>query len=163
MHSNWSRPIVQCLIAAIEKFFTATTDNAKKHATNICQFQLFLTLQTRRRPAAAGEGLPIFTWFVTFARVSNSPGDVLPGIMTVHAQLFMGCRLREANLGEASAVNVTDRKTTYLLPCSCGREIPIEPRQAGETVSCECGRTSAAPRCERSRTFDRVCPLARRR
>lgn len=34
---------------------------------------------------------------------------------------------------------------TYLLPCSCGRETPVEPRQAGETVLCECGRTCAVP------------------
>ena len=40
---------------------------------------------------------------------------------------------------------VSDRRTTYLLPCSCGRDIPIEPRQAGETVRCECGRTCAVP------------------
>ncbi len=27
----------------------------------------------------------------------------------------------------------------YLLPCSCGRETVVEPRQAGETVLCACG------------------------
>jgi hypothetical protein len=34
---------------------------------------------------------------------------------------------------------------TYLLPCTCGREIMIEPRQAGETVHCECGRACSVP------------------
>jgi len=34
---------------------------------------------------------------------------------------------------------------TYLLPCSCGRDIRVEPRQAGETVRCECGETCAVP------------------
>ena len=38
-----------------------------------------------------------------------------------------------------------DMRTIYLLPCDCGREIPIESRQAGETVRCECGRTCAVP------------------
>ncbi len=40
---------------------------------------------------------------------------------------------------------MTDRRTSYLLPCACGRELLIEPRQAGETVRCECGRTCAVP------------------
>lgn len=40
---------------------------------------------------------------------------------------------------------MSDRPTTYLLPCSCGRDIRIEPRQAGETVLCECGETCAIP------------------
>ena len=40
---------------------------------------------------------------------------------------------------------MSDIRTTYLLPCSCGRDIRIELRQAGETVRCECGRTSAVP------------------
>ena len=40
---------------------------------------------------------------------------------------------------------MSDRRTTYLLPCSCGREISIEPQQAGETVRCECGRTCSVP------------------
>ena len=34
---------------------------------------------------------------------------------------------------------------TYLLPCSCGRKIPIEPRQAGQEVYCACGKISLAP------------------
>ncbi len=29
--------------------------------------------------------------------------------------------------------------TTYLLPCSCGRKIPVQLRQAGEIVKCDCG------------------------
>jgi hypothetical protein len=33
----------------------------------------------------------------------------------------------------------------YLLPCSCGRKIPVEPRQAGESVGCACGETVAVP------------------
>jgi DNA-directed RNA polymerase subunit RPC12/RpoP len=44
------------------------------------------------------------------------------------------------------AENVSDRKTTYLLPCSaCGREIPVEPQQAGEAVRCQCGQTCMVP------------------
>jgi len=35
--------------------------------------------------------------------------------------------------------------TTYLLPCSCGQKIHVEPRQAGETVKCACGQDAAVP------------------
>jgi hypothetical protein len=35
--------------------------------------------------------------------------------------------------------------TKYLLPCECGEKIPIEPRQAGETILCVCGTTMRAP------------------
>ena len=34
----------------------------------------------------------------------------------------------------------------YLLPCRCGQQIAIEPRQAGETVVCRCGASLSAPR-----------------
>jgi hypothetical protein len=34
----------------------------------------------------------------------------------------------------------------YLLPCECGRQIPIATSQAGETLSCECGRSPTAPK-----------------
>lgn len=34
---------------------------------------------------------------------------------------------------------------TYLLPCSCGREIPVSTTQAGEEVTCECGTRLEAP------------------
>ncbi len=40
---------------------------------------------------------------------------------------------------------VSDCKATYLLPCSCGQEILIEPRQAGGTVQCQCGQTCVVP------------------
>ncbi len=46
---------------------------------------------------------------------------------------------------EAVQQTVSDQIATYLLPCSCGREIPIEPRQAGGTVRCECGQTCTVP------------------
>jgi hypothetical protein len=34
----------------------------------------------------------------------------------------------------------------YLLPCSCGRKVPVETRQAGETTRCECGLPLEIPR-----------------
>jgi hypothetical protein len=34
----------------------------------------------------------------------------------------------------------------YLLPCSCGRKQPVETRQAGEVVTCECGAPLPIPR-----------------
>ncbi len=33
----------------------------------------------------------------------------------------------------------------YLLPCSCGKTVPIEPSQAGGNVRCECGQTLKIP------------------
>ncbi len=33
----------------------------------------------------------------------------------------------------------------YLLPCSCGQEVPVETRQAGGTVTCACGQALVAP------------------
>jgi hypothetical protein len=33
----------------------------------------------------------------------------------------------------------------YLLPCDCGGRVPVELRQAGESVVCRCGRSLAVP------------------
>jgi len=35
--------------------------------------------------------------------------------------------------------------TKYLLPCDCGEDVPVEPRQAGETIACRCGRSLQVP------------------
>ena len=33
----------------------------------------------------------------------------------------------------------------YLLPCTCGRQIVVEPRQAGQIIPCSCGASLQAP------------------
>ena len=33
----------------------------------------------------------------------------------------------------------------YLLPCVCGQQTTVEPRQAGETVPCSCGKPLQIP------------------
>jgi hypothetical protein len=33
----------------------------------------------------------------------------------------------------------------YLLPCSCGQQVVVEPRQAGEMTSCSCGAMLHVP------------------
>jgi hypothetical protein len=33
----------------------------------------------------------------------------------------------------------------YLLPCRCGRQITVEPREAGQTSVCPCGQTLPIP------------------
>lgn len=33
----------------------------------------------------------------------------------------------------------------YRLPCTCGQSVVVETTQAGETVSCQCGRTLEVP------------------
>ena len=35
--------------------------------------------------------------------------------------------------------------TKYLLPCSCGKSVPVETSQAGQEVVCECGLTLTVP------------------
>ncbi len=35
--------------------------------------------------------------------------------------------------------------TKYLLPCTCGKKIPVESRQAGEEILCDCGQRLTAP------------------
>jgi hypothetical protein len=41
----------------------------------------------------------------------------------------------------------------YLLPCLCGQQVAIEPRQAGETITCRCGASLLAP------TMREICAL----
>jgi hypothetical protein len=43
---------------------------------------------------------------------------------------------------------------TYLLPCSCGRTIPVEPRQAGQQVNCACGKASLVPTWRQMATLE---------
>jgi hypothetical protein len=35
--------------------------------------------------------------------------------------------------------------TEYLLPCTCGRAVVVQARQAGQTVRCECGQELPVP------------------
>ena len=44
----------------------------------------------------------------------------------------------------------------YLLPCLCGRQTVIEPRQAGQTISCECGASLLTPTLLDIRTLEPV-------
>jgi len=44
----------------------------------------------------------------------------------------------------------------YLLPCPCGRKIPVEPAQAGERFSCKCGRSIEVPTLGALRSLETV-------
>ena len=44
----------------------------------------------------------------------------------------------------------------YLLPCSCGNNIPIETTQAGQSVVCSCGRTIDIPSMQGVRRLPQV-------
>jgi hypothetical protein len=44
----------------------------------------------------------------------------------------------------------------YLLPCPCGRKIPIQSRQAGELVSCYCGTTIEVPTLSGLKALERT-------
>ncbi len=48
--------------------------------------------------------------------------------------------------------------TKYLLPCSCGEKIPVEPRQAGQTISCTCGTSLEVPPMLQIKRLERVEP-----
>jgi hypothetical protein len=44
----------------------------------------------------------------------------------------------------------------YMLPCSCGRNIPVELRQAGEIIKCECGTSVEVPTLGGIKNLQRV-------
>jgi hypothetical protein len=50
--------------------------------------------------------------------------------------------------------------TMYLLPCSCGRKIPVELRQAGETVKCDCGLLLEVPTLTRLKALQKADAVA---
>lgn len=45
---------------------------------------------------------------------------------------------------------------TYMVSCSCGGQLAVEPGQAGETLRCECGRQVAVPTLRRLRELPRA-------
>ena len=48
--------------------------------------------------------------------------------------------------------------TTYLLPCSCGEKVPVQPRQAGELIKCSCGAAFDAPTLLEMAAFEKAPP-----
>lgn len=46
--------------------------------------------------------------------------------------------------------------TKYLLPCSCGQEIPVELAQAGQEVRCVCGTVLEVPTLQGLRALKRA-------
>ncbi len=46
----------------------------------------------------------------------------------------------------------------YLLPCSCGQQVVVEPRQAGETITCSCGAVLQIPTLLDMRSLDPAEP-----
>jgi hypothetical protein len=44
----------------------------------------------------------------------------------------------------------------YLLPCTCGRKMPVELRQAGELASCPCGLPLEIPRLLELKKLEKV-------
>jgi hypothetical protein len=53
--------------------------------------------------------------------------------------------------------------TKYLLPCQCGQRLAVEPRQAGETVVCACGRTLEVPTFLQLKQLEKVVAKAESR
>ncbi len=46
-------------------------------------------------------------------------------------------------------------RVKYLLPCQCGNQIPVDTRQAGQEVRCECGTTLEVPTMKGVTALDR--------
>jgi len=46
----------------------------------------------------------------------------------------------------------------YLLPCDCGRKVPVASRQAGQTVVCACGAALEVPTLLRLTALEREAP-----
>lgn len=44
----------------------------------------------------------------------------------------------------------------YALPCSCGASVPVEMRQAGETIACHCGKALDVPKLRDLRRLEPV-------
>ena len=49
-------------------------------------------------------------------------------------------------------------ETKYLLPCSCGRKIPIQPARAGQEIRCTCGASLDVPTMLEMATLQRAQP-----
>lgn len=70
---------------------------------------------------------------------------------------------RESNRVRRTTEFATDSRTRrnrvslkYLLPCECGIRIPVGKAQAGEVVSCSCGRRIEVPTLLRLRDLDTI-------
>lgn len=46
----------------------------------------------------------------------------------------------------------------YLLPCSCGRKLPVDLAQAGNRIHCECGAQLEVPTLLHLKRLDRASP-----
>lgn len=47
-------------------------------------------------------------------------------------------------------------RDSYLIPCGCGREIPVEATQSGQEITCQCGQRLEVPTMRKLRTLQRV-------
>ena len=55
-----------------------------------------------------------------------------------------------------SGLEIHTVRIAYLLPCPCGREIPVETTQAGEQITCECGESLEVPTMRDLRVLKRA-------
>jgi len=51
-------------------------------------------------------------------------------------------------------------KAVYLLPCSCGKKIPVDAGQAGARISCECGQQLNVPTFRSLKNLEQAAPVA---
>ncbi len=51
-------------------------------------------------------------------------------------------------------------KAVYLLPCSCGKKVPVDAGQAGAKVTCDCGQQLAVPTFRALKELEQEKPVA---
>ena len=51
-------------------------------------------------------------------------------------------------------------KAVYLLPCSCGKKVPVDAGQAGAKVTCDCGQQLAVPTFRALKDLEQERPVA---
>lgn len=54
------------------------------------------------------------------------------------------------------ACPIDSMATRFLLPCPCGREIPVDAGQAGDRARCECGNAVPVPKLGELRLLPRI-------
>ena len=49
-------------------------------------------------------------------------------------------------------------KSRYILPCSCGKELPVDASQAGQEITCACGAKLEVPTMRKLTSLERLEP-----
>ena len=78
-----------------------------------------------------------------FRSLKSRSTDTLPASLVVSCQICVDSNA-SFTLGTGHFTTAIDAMR-YLLPCSCGNNVTIDPSQAGMAVSCQCGKSLEVP------------------